>query len=966
MKFKLLFLLLLTLIGAQFVHANWEDALKEDSGSRNAEKKKKVSARDTSETDNSEIVSKTKGPAAFETDEMKELMRKLSVIESVMPDSDPRKVLTLSQVSEGLASLGAMKMAEDMSLRAAKLADKMSGPDSEASLNCKNGLSKIYRANGDDEKAIQLLCECVDSCKKLITKAEKSGDKDDLEWFSGILIGLYSQLADAHVNNGQFAKANVFSEKALQLARQLPGPKQDFLIQQPLAARAHYFMQLGNYTDALTVLSEQKLIQEKLKTALKNKDSDPQKKAHLQRVNAAIFENLLDLHKTYVLKGEIKEAQALEPELDDISSKTSLNYIDVGSSSYFLDKAIRENMSGQTTEAARDSGYYLKYTDDFLDSALGMVESQRLGWQKSNLDISIPVAFCPTDQLAEYIVKWKGIVLDSLINDRKNLSSHSPVNVKSDYSKITALKQQLVQLQINSSGTNQSANIKKVQDLILNLQRKLASESQESGAASMASPSLAKVRESLGDDAVVVEYVTYRSLPNRRFGEEQLGAMLITKDAPPVWLPLGKLDNIRKSYNQFKTFLTATSAQSDEFKTSLSDLYQRTWSKISESLPPNVAKVYISPDSFLNFLPFSSLINPDGAFLAEKYSISYVGSSRDLLSKVSTDKNKEIKLFANPIFESTNNLISADKSRQTTAANSEYSKVSLPPLPGTQAEAENLSNLAKTSGWNTTLITGAEATKKALCDINSPAILHLATHGFYLGGETSLQDAQAPRGMTVKGTSESQTNVVNFSVLSPMVQSGIALTGAQTTLNLWKQGKAPDPANDGILTAEDVGGLNLNGTWLVTLSACETGVGEARSGEGVFGLRRAFMMAGAQNLLMTLWPVSDETTPLIMADFYKEALTTHDAPGALAKVQRDWLVKLRNEKGIVEAVRDAGPFAMVVMANPNLRKTSPVTQPSSSPSGGTPLAPTPPTASPSPSPTPVQATNERQQLKKAA
>jgi TPR repeat protein len=82
------------------------------------------------------------------------------------------------------------------------------------------------------------------------------------------------------------------------------------------------------------------------------------------------------------------------------------------------------------------------------------------------------------------------------------------------------------------------------------------------------------------------------------------------------------------------------------------------------------------------------------------------------------------------------------------------------------------------------------------------------------------------------------------------------------------------------------------------------------------------MMAGAQNLLMTLWPVSDDFTPTFMADFYKEALTTKDAPGALAHVQRDWLVKLRKEKGLLAAVRDAGPFAMVVMANPNAKPSS--------------------------------------------
>jgi TPR repeat protein len=158
-----------------------------------------------------------------------------------------------------------------------------------------------------------------------------------------------------------------------------------------------------------------------------------------------------------------------------------------------------------------------------------------------------------------------------------------------------------------------------------------------------------------------------------------------------------------------------------------------------------------------------------------------------------------------------------------------------------------------------------------------------------------------------------------------MRASGVALAGAQQTLKLWSQRKAPDPETDGILTAEEVASLNLDGTWLVTLSACETGVGEARSGEGVFGLRRAFMIAGAENLLMTLWPVADDTTASIMADFYKEALVTGDAPGSLAKVQRDWLVKLRQEKGLAAAIREAGPFAMVVMANPNAKSPAEVT-----------------------------------------
>ncbi|HEV2965554.1 MAG TPA: CHAT domain-containing protein, partial [Chthoniobacterales bacterium] len=116
------------------------------------------------------------------------------------------------------------------------------------------------------------------------------------------------------------------------------------------------------------------------------------------------------------------------------------------------------------------------------------------------------------------------------------------------------------------------------------------------------------------------------------------------------------------------------------------------------------------------------------------------------------------------------------------------------------------------------------------------------------------------------------------------------------------------PIDFGIVTAEDVGGPKLDSTWLVVLSACDTGGGEARADEGVMGLRRGFIQAGAQNLLMTLWPISDETTVQIMLDFYDAAFKTSNAPQALADTERDWLVKLRKERGLLEAVRLAGPF----------------------------------------------------------
>ena len=157
---------------------------------------------------------------------------------------------------------------------------------------------------------------------------------------------------------------------------------------------------------------------------------------------------------------------------------------------------------------------------------------------------------------------------------------------------------------------------------------------------------------------------------------------------------------------------------------------------------------------------------------------------------------------------------------------------------------------------------------------------------------------------------ELEEKVPKGKLVNPMHRSGLALAGAQTTLEAWSRGEVPPIENNGIVTAEEVGGLKLDRTWLVVLSACETGSGEARAGEGVMGLRRGFIQVGAQNLLMTLWPISDETTVQIMLDFYDAAFKSGNAPQALADVSRDSLVKLRKERGLLDAVRLAGPFIM--------------------------------------------------------
>jgi CHAT domain-containing protein len=209
---------------------------------------------------------------------------------------------------------------------------------------------------------------------------------------------------------------------------------------------------------------------------------------------------------------------------------------------------------------------------------------------------------------------------------------------------------------------------------------------------------------------------------------------------------------------------------------------------------------------------------------------------------------------------------------------------------------------------------GAEATEAQLRQVNSPRVLHLATHGFFLREAKDFPQAGNNGNQSFGAGAGAQGRQAPFK--NPMHRSGVILAGAQRTLNAWARGEAPPPDNDGIVTAEEVGGLKLQGTWLVTLSACNTGISQVREGEGVMGLRRGFIQAGAQNLLMTLWPISDFMTVAIMKDFYARALRTGDAPQALADTQREWLVKLRKEKGLAEAVSLAGPFIMSSQGKP--------------------------------------------------
>src|SRR5262249_47697281 len=195
-----------------------------------------------------------------------------------------------------------------------------------------------------------------------------------------------------------------------------------------------------------------------------------------------------------------------------------------------------------------------------------------------------------------------------------------------------------------------------------------------------------------------------------------------------------------------------------------------------------------------------------------------------------------------------------------------------PRLPGTRLEGERVARRLGVSP----LLAG-DALEGRLKARRSPRILHLATHGFFLPNQPS-DLGQLP------GHNPNLGPLSGAGMESPMLRSGLALAGANTFL---RGGPWSEEAEDGLLTAEDVSGLDLLDTALVVLSACDTGLGEVHISEGVFGLRRAFAVAGAGRLVMSLWKVPDLATAFLMDRFYDNLLTHGlDRDLALAEAQR--------------------------------------------------------------------------------
>lgn len=299
---------------------------------------------------------------------------------------------------------------------------------------------------------------------------------------------------------------------------------------------------------------------------------------------------------------------------------------------------------------------------------------------------------------------------------------------------------------------------------------------------------------------------------------------------------------------------------SDATIDALKQLYKKIWEPI-ENVLDGPDRVLVCPDGQLNLIPFAALIDDEGLYLVQKYSLAYLTSGKELAAKRKRKSQSETEFLgiANP-------------SWGDLAIQSHRFK----PLPKTQQEIENILPFIQ-GDREKTVLTGPLATKAALLIAKRPRILHLATHGYFMNDNSTWYEPK---------------NSNEYKYKNLLLSSGLIFSigdKTSTSTHAHEKGHA-------YLTAFEVSGMNLSGCDLVVLSACHTGLGELIIGEGVFGLRRAFSLTGAGNLIMSLWTISEEDTPDQMKAFYRY-LQNHSPADSLRKAQLDSIRWLFNEMG---------------------------------------------------------------------
>jgi CHAT domain-containing protein len=452
-----------------------------------------------------------------------------------------------------------------------------------------------------------------------------------------------------------------------------------------------------------------------------------------------------------------------------------------------------------------------------------------------------------------YRVATKGLLLNSSRKVSESILAGGNEQLIKDYASWIDHKEELARLYVYSKAElkEQEVNLDSLETVTNDMEKRLSENSKEFAQFYFtAKADFSGIKNRLKDDEALVEIIRLRYYDQTFTDSSRYLGLVVTNNSQQPKLVM--LENGPAMETQFaRTYRVAIKNRLNDEQS-----YARYWEPFEPELKGK-KKIYVSLDAVYNQISLYTLKKTGADPLINQYDIILLGNAKDIMtddSKKNIDTEKNATLIGFPIY-------SSDK---------------IPELPGTKTEVESINKILLSSGYRVNELMQKDATETNLKLVKKVAILHIATHGFFF---PDVQKTFWPIGVSADNAKD---NV--------LLRSGLVLTGATEEDKL---NPGLDGTSNGIINSYEVMNLDLKGTSLVVLSACETGLGEIKAGEGVYGLQRAFLAAGAQALIMSLWKVDDAATQQLMINFYTNWIKTGDKQKAFKQAQLQLMAQFK-------------------------------------------------------------------------
>jgi CHAT domain-containing protein/Flp pilus assembly protein TadD len=788
------------------------------------------------------------------------LLEAKSIREKILGKEHPDYAKSLHSLSNFYMDTSQFKEAESSLLEATELRKKELGTEHPSYAMSLNSLATLYHAIRQYDKAESLLLACKAIVEKVFGKEHPA--------YSVML----NNLAAIYARTERREKAELFLLEANEVDIKLYG-KNDPIYAVNILNLAVLYEESNKmeksesfFLEALSILEQQEGSNQSTYSnvlsgfaGLLYKKKDFEKAQDFYKQSLSILETMFDKnHPSYA--ENLRGLAVLNMKLKQYGlAENYLNQVNLIDKNKLI--AITDHLSDIELQK-----YLIKYEKD-----LALFASF--------------VQLNPTDDLisSSYnnMLFYKGFLLNNALRV-ENATNNASLEIQDKHE---IWKQYKVKLAKEYGKSLENRNdISNIEKMAYKLEKELLS-SLPTMAVTRQQVSMEEVKSQLQEGEAAIEFFNYQ-FRNPDRGDSIVYAAIILRPGnyPPKFVLLFEKESILKLVknegNQRAEYVNNLYLNNE------AALYNLIWKPIEKELE-GVKTVYYSPSGLLHLLNIGTISNAEEMTISDKYQLHRLNSTRELVTAPEESSDKlTASLFGGIRYESQGTVMTNPKEQSNVIASTRgqlaFSQIDSTLrnnrqweyLESTVEEIDEITSILKTAKISATsqkANTATEESFKALSKTKSkasPSIIHIATHGYFFPNPTSKNANSAGNNEPIFKTTD-----------HPMIRSGLLFAGSNYA---WQNGKSIRPnMEDGILTAYEISQIDLSDTELVVLSACETGLGDLQGNEGVYGLQRAFKIAGVKNILMSLWQVPDYQTKELMIQFYKnwleEKMDIHEA-----------------------------------------------------------------------------------------